>query len=253
MFLTRIPVGKWVRYEPALLARSTLYFPLVGAGVGIAGAGALWLCAQIFPFSLAVLLSMLATVLLTGAFHEDGLADSADGFGGSLDKARALEIMRDSRIGTFGAIALWFLLTAKWTLLAHLCEARLDAAMLALIVAHSAGRWSSLWLIWRLEHVRAESATSKPFASGVTARRFWLASLLFALIALFCFNANALFIVALAFGASFFAEGFFRRRLGGITGDALGAANQIVELSLYFLVLILENAPKTLLPEWKFF
>lgn len=253
MFLTRIPVGKWVDYEQRLLARSTLYFPLVGAGVGAIGAGALYLCAQAFPLSLAVLLSMLTTILVTGAFHEDGLADSADGFGGASEKARVLEIMRDSRIGTFGAIALWFLLTTKWALLTHLCELHFEAAVLSLIVAHSAGRWSSLWLIWRSEYVRAESATAKPFASSVTARRFWLASLAFVLIAFLCFNWLAFFIVIAALVVSVLAAGFFKRRIGGITGDTLGAANQIVELSLYFVILIFENAPKTLMPEWKFF
>lgn len=253
MFLTRIPVGKWIDYEQGLLARSTLYFPLVGAGVGMIAAGALWLCALAFPLSLAVLLSMLTTILVTGAFHEDGLADSADGFGGAAEKARVLEIMRDSRIGTFGAIALWFLLTAKWILLTHLCELRLETAMLSLIIAHSAGRWSSLWLIWRLEYVRAESATAKPFASSVTPRRFWLASSAFVLIALLCFNWLAFFIVIAAFVVSAFAAGFFKRRIGGITGDTLGAANQIVELSLYFVILTFENASKILMPEWKFF
>jgi cobalamin-5'-phosphate synthase (EC 2.7.8.26) len=113
MFLTRLPVGRWVRYEQSLLAHCTVYFPLVGAGVGAFGAGVLWLGAMLVPLPLAVLLSMLSTVLLTGAFHEDGLADSADGFGGASDAARVLEIMRDSRIGTYGAIALWFLLTTK--------------------------------------------------------------------------------------------------------------------------------------------
>jgi len=253
MFLTRLPVGRWVRYEQSLLAHCTVYFPLVGAGVGAFGAGVLWLGAMLVPLPLAVLLSMLSTVLLTGAFHEDGLADSADGFGGASDAARVLEIMRDSRIGTYGAIALWFLLTTKWTLLMQLGSLELETAMLSLIVAHTAGRWSSLWLIWRLPYVRAESATSKPFASAVTASRFWLALLSFGAISLLCFRAFAFGIVGFAFLASFLSAKFAARRIGGITGDVLGAANQISEVSLYFVILIFKNAPNLQLSAWKFF
>jgi len=215
MFLTRLPVGRWVRYEQSLLAHCTVYFPLVGAGVGAFGAGVLWLCAMLLPLPLAVLLSMLSTVLLTGAFHEDGLADSADGFGGASNAERVLEIMRDSRIGTYGAIALWFLLTAKWTLLVQLSSLNIETAMLSLIVAHTAGRWSSLWLL--------------------------------------CFHEFALGIVGVAFLASVLSAKFSARRIGGITGDVLGAANQISEVSLYFVILVFKNAPNLQLSAWKFF
>ncbi|MCS7014377.1 MAG: adenosylcobinamide-GDP ribazoletransferase [Chloroherpetonaceae bacterium] len=234
MFLTRVPVGRWVRYSPTFLAQSTLYFPLVGLLVGAFGALILWASARLLPVPQAVLLSMLATVLATGAFHEDGLADSADGFGGASERTRILEIMRDSRIGTFGALALWFALTAKFLFISELASQSIQTAMLAMVVAHTAGRWSSLWLIRRLEYVRTESATAKPFAGSVTPSRFWLATAIFGFATLLCFAATGLFLLTTAIFVSYLAERFLHQRIGGITGDTLGAVNQVTEISLYF-------------------
>lgn len=251
MFLTRLPVGRWVHYDPVFLAESTVYFPLVGALVGLLGALTLWSASLVLPLSLAVLLSMLVTVLTTGAFHEDGLADSVDGLGGSLDKTRALDIMRDSRIGTFGALALWFALMAKFLLLLQLAEASVWAAQLALVIGHTAGRWSSLWLIWRLEYVRTESATAKPFAQSVTPKRFWIGTVLFSLTGFLCFQLYTLVLLGLSLLVSFLAERFLQRRLGGITGDTLGAVNQVTEISLYFGLEVLIRF-QNLAFEWSF-
>jgi len=161
MFLTRLPVSRLVKYDLEHLSKSTVYFPLVGAIVGSVGALTLWIASLKFPSTLAVLISMAATILLTGAFHEDGLADSADGFGGGYTKERILEIMKDSRIGTYGAIALWLFLTAKLLLLSEIFKQDDSLALATLIVAHLLGRYSSLPLIFTLDYARSESICGK--------------------------------------------------------------------------------------------
>ena len=110
MFFTRLPCPAWVGYSESYLNHSARYFPLVGVIVGGIGGLTFWLAQLIWPPSIAVLLSMLATIAVTGAFHEDGLADSCDGFGGGWGKEQVLAIMKDSRLGTFGAIGLGLIL-----------------------------------------------------------------------------------------------------------------------------------------------
>ena len=114
-FFTRLPVPRWVGYEPEWLHQSARHFPLVGALVGVVGAAVLWAALWLFPMPVAVVLSMVATVLLTGAFHEDGLADTCDALGGAVSRERALEIMKDTRIGSYGAIGLLLVRSAYST------------------------------------------------------------------------------------------------------------------------------------------
>src|SRR5580704_12617238 len=115
-FLTRVPVGSFP-YDPEALSRAVLWFPLVGGFVGAAAAGVHWAVARAVSAPIAALATLIFLVLITGAFHEDGLADTADGLGGGWNRQQSLEIMRDSRIGTYGAIALILSLFARWLLL----------------------------------------------------------------------------------------------------------------------------------------
>src|SRR5688572_25313631 len=113
-FFTRIPVPNLVDFQEADLNHAVKYFPLVGCIVGLIGVVAFYLAMQVFTHPIAVLISMAATIFATGAFHEDGLADSADGLGGGWERAQVLAIMQDSRLGTYGAIALFMVLMAKY-------------------------------------------------------------------------------------------------------------------------------------------
>jgi cobalamin synthase len=139
MFLTRLPVSRFHEFREEEVASSTIYFPIVGALVGLAGGLALLMSAAL-PSFVAVLISMLVTICLTGGLHEDGLADSADGLIGGRDPQRRLEIMKDSRIGAYGALALWFSLTAKLILVQSLLAAGLVTAISASVIAHCLGR-----------------------------------------------------------------------------------------------------------------
>ncbi len=233
MFLTRLPVSRFVKFEPEHLSKSTLYFPIVGALVGSIGAGALFLTSLKCVPILSVLASMAATILLTGAFHEDGLADSADGFGGGYTKERILEIMKDSRIGTYGAIALWLCLTAKLLLLTEIFKQESSLALSTLVAAHMLGRYSSLPLIFTLEYARSESTSSKLFAEKTSLKRLVVASLYTIGLCAWLLEWNAVIALGVSIVITLWARRFFVKQIGGITGDALGAANQLVELGVY--------------------
>lgn len=233
MFLTRLPVSRFVDYNPEHLSKSTLYFPIIGALVGSVGALTLLLASLKFNAMISVLMSITATILLTGAFHEDGLADSADGFGGGYAKERTLEIMKDSRIGTYGAIALWLFLTAKLLLLAEIFQQDNSLIFSTIVAAHLLGRYSSLPLIFTLDYARTESTSSKPFAEKMSTKRFALASLYASALCAWLLGWKAIVAIGVCVLATLLARRFFLKRIGGITGDALGAANQLVELGVY--------------------
>ncbi len=233
MFLTRLPVSRFVNYDPEHLSKSTVYFPLVGAIVGSVGALTLWIASMKFSPTLSVLISMAATVLLTGAFHEDGLADSADGFGGGYTKERVLEIMKDSRIGTYGAIALWLFLTAKLLLLSEIFKQDNSLVLSTLVAAHSLGRYSSLPLIFTLDYARSEATTSKPFAEKASLKRLIVGSLYTLCLSALLLEWSAFVAIGSVLVVTLFSGIYFKKQIGGITGDSLGAANQLSEISVY--------------------
>ncbi|RYY91073.1 MAG: adenosylcobinamide-GDP ribazoletransferase [Comamonadaceae bacterium] len=240
-FFTRVPVygrlGEWVGYSPALLRASAAHYPGVGALVGLIGAGVLVGAASWWPHAVAAVLCTGATVWLTGAFHEDGLADTIDGLGGSADRERVLEIMRDSRIGAFGAIALVLALALKIALLAELSARGASHAGAAVLAAHALSRFAPLLVMRRLPYVGGEGGKAKPLAdavsgSGVGVAALWCLPVVLLLVAVH----GAGHAVAALLGAAAitgWTVRWLRRRLGGFTGDALGATQQLAELSIY--------------------
>lgn len=246
-FFTRVPVtgrlAAWVGFSPAMLRASAAHFPGVGWLVGAVGAGVFLLAQEGLPGMAgavaAALLSTIATVLLTGAFHEDGLADVADGLGGSADRTRALQIMKDSRIGAFGALALALALGLKVALLATLAGQGAMNVATALLAAHVLSRLAPLFLIRWLPYVGNDGSTSKskPLADAIGGGAL-LVGVLYALpaVLLLLFThplAQAVAaLVACALAASYMAR-LLARRLQGFTGDGLGATQQLCELALY--------------------
>jgi adenosylcobinamide-GDP ribazoletransferase len=228
-YFTRMPVPRWVGYEPAYLSHAARYFPLIGVLVGGVGALIYLIALHFFPAGIAVLLSMTATLIVTGAFHEDGLADCADAFGGAYTRDDALRIMQDSRIGAFGAIALVIALALKWQTLAALPPAR--AAWL-MIAAHAASRACAISYLVTLDYARTEGK-AKPVAQRMT-RGAFACALVFGLPWLFWpdWREGCLCIVVLI-GLRMALGRYFVRRIGGYTGDCLGMAQQIGELAIY--------------------
>jgi adenosylcobinamide-GDP ribazoletransferase len=245
-FLTRLPVPRLDGFQASWLSESARYFPLIGALVGLLGAGTWWLGSLCFAPAVAVGLMMCATLLVTGAFHEDGLADSCDGFGGGRTREARLAIMKDSRIGAFGAIGVVMMLGLKWSALVSLPHSALP---LIVIGAHMVSRWCAIGLIWRLPYVREDAdAKSKPFA-GRLSFLDWLSSgalgalMLLGAVLLLGHSADfpwaRILLGGSAFGlaAAVLAGAYFKSRIGGYTGDCLGAAQQVSELSFLLAAL----------------
>lgn len=238
-YFTRVPVPVWVGHDAAQLNRATRYFPLVGIGVGALGAGALWVCAFFFTPLPAVIVSTVLTVCITGAFHEDGLADTVDGLGGAMSRERALEIMKDSRVGTFGILALVFALLLK---IAALAALPLREAIPVLIAGHGLSRACALVLAWRLPYAREDASTrAKPVVENVHTVDVLFAAMC-GLVPLFFIGLHAAFgLVAAGITAVLLCR-WFQRRLGGYTGDTLGATQQLCEVAFYLVVLAAWNS-----------
>ena len=234
MFLTRVPVPAWVGHDDELLARSTAWFPVVGVVVGAWGALAYAGAALLWPATVAAALAVTATVWFTGAFHEDALADACDGFGGGWERSQVLAIMKDSRVGSYGAVSVTLSLIARVLLIAVIGQTGGPGAVVrALIAAHVLARWSSLPLINRYAYVRDENSRSRPFASAVTTARLAGGTTFAVCILIAVAGAASLPLLAIAAVVTMAGGRYFFRRIGGITGDCLGAANQLVELACY--------------------
>lgn len=241
-FLTRVPVPLGAAWQPEWLQQCARHFPGVGLLVGGFGAGVLAGAAALWPLPVAVLLSMAATVWLTGAFHEDGLADTCDGLGGAVSREKALQIMKDSRIGTYGAAALLLVLLLKAALLLALAQVTLAVALVALPLAHAWSRGAAVLLLRLLPYAGdAGQAKAKPLAQGIATPGLAVAGLwmLLALVVAATWlplPALLVALAALAMGVAGMAR-WLRRRLGGFTGDTLGAAQQLCELAIYLALL----------------
>jgi adenosylcobinamide-GDP ribazoletransferase len=233
MFMTRLPVGKGYVFRSQDLPRSAVYFPIVGVMIGLLG-GLVLLCAEPFlPPVIAVLFCMGTTVLVTGALHEDGLADAMDGLLGGQEPRQRLEIMRDSRLGSYGAVALWFSLTAKAFVLTSLLEEGVLKAVTALIVAQGLGRAATVVLLFSHPYVRSDQSKASPFGNAVTLKEALLA-LIFPVLLSFVLLGNKSVLILIAAAAGTWAAGrYFQKKIGGITGDCLGAASQLIELVCY--------------------
>jgi adenosylcobinamide-GDP ribazoletransferase len=238
-FLTRVPVPAWVGWQAEWMNASARHFPAVGLLVGGVGAAVLWAAAHLWPASVAVLLSMAATVWLTGAFHEDGLADTCDGLGGAVSRERALAIMKDSRIGSYGAIGLLLVLALKASALHALALRDLNAALLALPLAHALSRAVAVGLLGWLPYAGdAEHAKAKPMAQQASAGTLMVAAgwcaVAMAVALVIGWRERDVLVTALAAAAvAVLMARWLRARLGGYTGDTLGAAQQGAELAVY--------------------
>lgn len=224
-FLTRLPLPV-VRYEPRWLPLSARYFPLVGGLVGLLAGLVLLVASQLWPAPIPAILAVAAAILLTGALHEDGLADTADSLGGSTPEKR-LSIMKDSRIGSFGALALVLCVLLR---VATLSAMPALAALPALVAAHAGGRLAAVLLMavapyaGDREASRIAHAPERPRGAGlVIATAFGLLPLLAVP------RASLGLACILAAGMTVIVAIRICRGLGGYTGDVLGAVVIVFE------------------------
>jgi adenosylcobinamide-GDP ribazoletransferase len=234
-FLTRLPVPRALDNSETDISKASAFFPLIGVMVG-GGAALVFLGLQrILPPPASVFCAIVFATLVTNAFHEDGLADSCDGVGGGWTKDRVLEIMRDSRIGTYGTLALIFVILGKLTFLSSLPPGQIWRW---LIVAHTASRWTILPLCAWLPYARAEGQ-GKLVAKQVGILEIIIGTFTLLLVFILLPWRAALPALLVTTLVTLLSGLYFRARLQGITGDCLGAANQLTEVGLYLTAVVL--------------
>jgi adenosylcobinamide-GDP ribazoletransferase len=228
IFLTRMPLRAPAVIGKGDVSRALWAAPVVGAAVGVFGAAVYWLMHSLHvPDFLAATLAVAATVAATGALHEDGLADVADGFGGGATRERKLAIMRDSRIGTYGVCALMLSFMLRVGALASLGAP--VAVALALIAAHAAARAPMPAFMRLVPRARADGTSAEagepPRASAIAAGLLGAAALIV------CFGLSIGLIAAVLVACGFAVMAWLcRRQIGGQTGDVLGALEQLGEV-----------------------
>lgn len=243
--LTRIPVAHADRGHIPAVCTSARYFPLVGMLVALITWSLGIVLLPLFPPILAALGCLLGGILITGALHEDGLADTADGLiGGSTVESR-LAAMKDSRLGTYGALGLWFALTAKLLALEALISQGTSIFLSGLLISHALGRFSCVALIFQLPYLQtAASKFSLPGCSiGWTTIAFGFA--LPAILPFLLVDARLGGLCLGAAGVTIWGMAYYcNAKLAGVTGDCLGAASQVTELACYIpFILKIPNQP----------
>jgi adenosylcobinamide-GDP ribazoletransferase len=234
-FYTRIPLNLSGSYSEQRLGRCSMYLPILGWLVGGVGALVFRGAQALFPDSMAIAFSMIATILLTGALHEDGLADFCDGFGGGWAKERILEIMKDSRLGTYGVIGLISILGLKWLSLSALDPDRIG---LILIAAHSLSRLVAISFPLTLPYVGLSDASKSSALGAPLSKSAFAFAVLTGLAPLFFFRDFRLFLCLIPLALLRWLLGvYLKKKIGGFTGDCLGAAQQLAELAFYLCIL----------------
>ncbi len=237
-FLTILPVGKSLSFGEKELARSMAFFPLVGLVIGLLMALGNHLFSLILPKPLVLWFTLGLLVFLTRGLHLDGFSDTVDGLATGGTKEKILEVMRDSRIGAFGVIGLILLIGAKYLALDHLSVSSIPYSLILMTVM---GRNAMVLVCYRSPYARPDGGLGKPFAENLRLREVILSSILTFGIVLWLMDTKGMVIFL---GIGLFSLGyrfFFIKKLGGITGDILGAANEVAELLCLILLIVLEQ------------
>jgi adenosylcobinamide-GDP ribazoletransferase len=233
-FLTVFPVARGVSMEPERLGRSMGLFPAVGLTLGLGLVILNWALDPLIPRAVLDCLLILILITVTGGLHLDGIADLIDGLAGGKDREGVLRIMKDSRVGAMGVVGLVMVLLLKYLSLYNVPLAEKSAA---LIFMPAAGRWIQVTLAFFCPYVRAEGGTGGAFVDHVGEREVLLAAVTVALAGLILFGARGILLLALLGLTAWGLVRYFRFRLGGVTGDVLGAATEAVEVLTLLLVL----------------
>jgi adenosylcobinamide-GDP ribazoletransferase len=237
MFFTRIPCPSFTDHNPDYLNKSAKYFTLVGLLLGALCGFSFFLAALVFSKVIALLLSLVVSLLLTGAFHEDGMADVCDGFGGGWTKLKILDIMKDSRVGTFGLVGLSLTLATKF---AALNELPTNLIVIILISGHAISRLTSVTLIYTEEYAREDLLSkAKPLATKLSTNNY-LVAVFFGIAPLLLFQNYWVFLTIVPLiVVKVYLTSYFNKWIGGYTGDCLGAVQQIAEVVFYLSLILL--------------
>jgi adenosylcobinamide-GDP ribazoletransferase len=228
-FLTRLPLTR-LTYSPDALSRSARFFPLVGLAIGLAATALQRGMKPHLPMDVVSLLIVLFSVLATGGLHEDGLADVADAFGGGWKREQILEILKDSRIGSYGAAAIVFSIVGRVLLLASLPGKEFAEYVIS---AHVLCRWTILPLGWILPSARQQEGEGARLARQVSGTSVLVGTLFAFGVAAYLLRLGVLAPIASVLVVTLLSGLYYRRRIGGITGDCFGASVQLAEIAVY--------------------
>lgn len=246
MFYSRIPVSSDLPYSEELLNQSRKYFTTVGLVVGLIIALSYSIAQSIFPPYLAVIIAVTIGILTTGAFHEDGFADSCDGLGGGWTKEQVLNIMKDSRIGTYGTVGLLFMVSIKVCALIELTDQGVWLWAVIAVSSHTISRMQSSRLIKHYDYVQdIDKSKIKPIANLKLSHEAERFSVLIGLLPCGFLLFESLFLICWGLLLSYLIASVFmkycERRIGGYTGDILGAVQQLSEVT--FLLACVATLP----------
>lgn len=230
-YFTRIRVPEWVEFSVENQANSLKYLPWVGLIVGLLSATTYILCSFLFTHEIAIILAMVTCILITGALHEDGLADCCDGFGGGWDKSQVLKIMKDSRIGTYGTLSLIAVFALKYQSLSSI-----EDTVSILITAQVISRIFPLWIVSQNIYAgRQEQSKSAEIISRFNTSDLMIASIpgIFCLLLL---PISFISVLLPCFLLNLWLSHYFKKRIGGYTGDCLGCSQQLTEVTLYLWI-----------------
>lgn len=237
-FFTRIPFPNWAEFKSEYQHEAIKYFPISGVIIGGIAALVFYVSNLVLPFNLAVILSMAATALLTGALHEDGFMDVCDGFGGGWTKERILEIMKDSLIGAFGVTGIIFLILTKFY-----CQFSISANQLPwiLIAAHASTRMVAATFVNTHQYARAEKSKAKDYSHKLSVGNFLFLLISGILPIALLGNIKFFLILIPVYLCKFLLGRYFNKWIGGYTGDCFGATQQVCEVVFYVSYLVLLN------------
>ncbi|MBL3657282.1 adenosylcobinamide-GDP ribazoletransferase [Fulvivirga sediminis] len=245
MFYTRIPCPKSVDHSPEYINKSIRYFPLIGWIVGGIAAVAFLIGAWTVNPTVGIVLSIIASVLTTGAFHEDGFADVCDGFGGGWTKEKILVIMKDSRMGAYGVIGMILILLLKTSLLVEVSTLTdLWTTLITMVSAHTMSRLMAATFVFTHPYVRdTDDSKAKPIAQQANNTNLIIATFFgvipFIGLTFITYNVFLLAIIPLLYVVKMWLARYFTKWIGGYTGDCLGAMQQVTEVAFYlFFILI---------------
>lgn len=226
-YFTRIPIpDKWCKYSPEVMQKITVFLPLIGVIVGLFTYAVFYLLIQLFNPNISSVLTIMATILITGAFHHDGLADVADGFGGGWNKEQVLRIMKDSSTGAYGAIAVCLSILLLYTLILSF---PIDKLFLAIVFSAVISRSFSTTTVFFGDYARSDdSSRASEIAKKMSFVEFCLS--LTPVFILVFINWRVMIAIIASFIVWLFMFLYFKKRIGGYTGDCLGAIQQITEL-----------------------
>ncbi len=227
-FLTILPWRKREEeIDPRLLGRSMAFYPMIGLLLGLILWAAHWACSFVFPRAVCDGLVIMLLTILTGALHLDGLADTCDGLASGKSPEERLKIMKDHRVGTFGVVGLILILGMKFLALNSLPDAAVGAGLLFALVL---GRWSMVQLTYRAPYVRPEGGLGLAFEENLTRREVIITAATSLFLGFFFWRVWGVILCLIVGLFTLLFQRFFEKKIGGITGDVLGAANEVNEV-----------------------